>query len=298
MKSVLLAGGSGLIGTALKQYLSTKGYEVSILTRNKTLSNSQGYILWEPKKAFIDPKALKYPIVVNLAGANVSQGRWIKSRKEVLYNSRISTTEFLFQSLKSSDIKVYIGASAIGFYGDRYAEPVDEQSENGDDFLAKLTLDWEEAHKSFYSLTPNVKIARIGIVLSHSDGALPKMALPFKFGVGAYFGSGKQYYSWIHIEDICRAFQFMIEHKNEQSIFNLVSPNPVTAKDFNISIRAAKNQFAVVHSIPTSIVRSIFGEQASILLNSTKVQPAQLLMGEFDFKHPDLTEALKNLWSN
>lgn len=296
MKSILIAGGSGLIGSALSQHLSANGYNVYVLTRNKSLTKIPKFLFWDPKGGIIDPRALEIPVVINLAGANVSTGRWTKKRKQILRDSRIKTTAFLSQSLKPANLDLYIGASAIGYYGNSDSNNFYENSDCGNDFLAILSSDWEGAHKSFLAVTPNVKIARIGIVLSPSGGALPKMSLPFNFGLGPYFGSGKQYYSWIHIADVCHAIQFLIERKTNHSVFNLVSPNPLTAKEFNVSIKSAKKKFAFIHSIPSPFVKLIFGEQASILLNSTRVQPAALLKNGFHFSHPELVEALRSLW--
>jgi len=288
---VLIAGSSGLIGTALKRRLLEKGDEAVALVRDKT---EEG-VYWDPAQKEINLESLEgFEAVVNLAGENIAEGRWTEAKKKKIRDSRVESTRFLTGSLEklSHPPKVLVNASAIGFYGDRGAEKLVEESPPGSGFLSKVCCDWEAQAKRAPVRSATL---RIGVVLSNKGGALKRMLLPFKLGLGGVIGSGKQYMSWIVLEDLVEALLFAIRNPEVNGAVNAVSPSPVTNRQFTKALGKVLGR-PTFFPMPAFAVKLIFGEMGEeLLLGSSRVLPKQLEALGFKFRHPHIEEALRSI---
>ncbi len=295
---VLIVGGSGLIGNRLTELLKQEGFEVSWMSRSK--SNRKGVIsyYWNPEKKEIDDIAVRNAdYIINLAGAGIADKLWSKSRKKLIINSRILPNELLIDTLKNSNnkLKGYFSASAIGFYGDRGNQILNEFEQLGKGFLAESTIAWENSIIKARSINVRWAAFRIGIVLSKSGGALPKLLTPFLFRIGGYFGSGKQWYSWIHIDDVCRVFIEAIQNENINGFYNATAPNPLTNLELTKAIGKEKGGFFLFLPIPAFLLKLFMGEMSSVILNSTRVSCEKIIETGFKFKFPEITEALHDV---
>lgn len=298
-KTILIAGGSGLIGTFLQKNLIGAGHQVRILSRDRLLARNQDVYHWNPRNNEFDPDSLAgVEVVINLVGANVADGRWTESRKKDLWESRIMPSEFLLRQIRSSGRKIecYVGASATGIYGDRGDEILNEESATGDHhFLVDLALAWEKAHQSFTEVASRVISLRIGVVLSEQGGALPKLKFSTIFGIGGYLSSGRQYMPWIHIEDLTRVFEYIIQDRAFRGPVNAAAPHPVTNFDFIRILSKERWGFAWLIPVPEFLLRWVLGEMADVLLYSQRVIPDKLLKLNFTFKYQQLSDALSHL---
>ncbi|MDB5263925.1 MAG: epimerase, partial [Adhaeribacter sp.] len=232
---ILITGGTGLIGSRLSEMLIDQGYEVAHLSRQTNPHAHYKTFKWDLEQGSIDDSVLGYAdYIIHLAGANVADGKWTSQRKKEILDSRLKATNLLWQCLNKTPhhVKAFISASAIGIYGDTGDRLVTEESNYGNDFLASVTKLWETAAWRIHELNIRTCIFRIGVVLSDKGGALPQMARPVKLLAGAPLGSGRQYLSWVHIDDLCHLFIQAIEDTRYQGVFNAVAPNPVTNKEF------------------------------------------------------------------
>lgn len=299
MKKIVIAGGTGMIGNHLTKMLVNSGYEVSILTRNPSKYQESEFV----KYAALNTNDLAGTIkqlegvysVVNLSGAGVADKKWTNEYKKEIYDSRINITSHLIYAVNAAEKppQSFISASAIGIYGNRADEKLNEKSQVSDTFLAKVCVDWEYEADKCRVETRLVK-ARIGVVLAMEGGALPQMLTPFKFFAGGAIGSGKQWLSWIHIEDICRLFLFCIENNEASGVFNFVAPNPVTMNDFAKELGRVISRPSFF-KVPEFVLRIILGESADIVLASQRIYPTASEHSGFIFKHYELNSALKNL---
>ncbi|MBK8380685.1 MAG: TIGR01777 family protein [Ignavibacteria bacterium] len=306
-KKILITGGTGLIGRKIVNELCIQGAFVKILTRNVKkarvlFSNSYALEFLDSKK-YDDPLILKSVIeetdaVINLAGMNVGDRRWNEAFKEEIYSSRINTTKLLVDSIKLSQNKPdsFISASGVGVYGDKKDERINEDSLTGNDFLADVCVDWENEALKAADLGVRVVILRTGIVLDKKDGALPELIMPFKFYIGAYQGNGRQWFSWIHIDDIVQIYLLALENTKIEGIINAVSPDPVTNKSFIKSVSEFKKTLFQI-PVPGFIMKIVAGEFAWNLLTGQKVFPDKLVKVGYNFKFPDLNSALSDLFS-
>ncbi|PKF60752.1 TIGR01777 family protein [Psychromonas sp. psych-6C06] len=286
---ILIIGSSGLIGSALVPYLEKQGYEVGRLLRHK--QDHQPY--WMISPLCFHLKQFSHPdIIINLAGENIADGRWNEKRKQQLIRSRIETTQLITEQFKNNPPSLFINASAIGFYGERGSQPLDETSKVGEDFVSQLAEQWEASCSAIESSDTRLVKIRTGIVLSKAGGALPKMLPAFKFGLGGKIGSGEQYMSWIDINDFCHAIQFIIQHETLTGPINLVSPNPVDNQTFS---KALSKQLSrpCLFPLPAFMVNILFGEMGKeLLLASTRVKPQKLLQAGFQFEYERLQDSL------
>lgn len=292
---ILVSGGTGFIGSALTSHLFQKGHSVSILTRS--VGRKPGSeIQWNPVHGQIDEKSLEgFDAVVHLAGENIAAGRWTNGQKERIRESRVKGTRLLGQALsrRSRPPKVFLTASAIGYYGDRGSDVLTEESSNGKDFLAQVCLEWEEAARQACQRGIRVVHSRMGIVLGPNGGALSKMLLPFKLGIGGRLGSGRQYMSWVALEDVARAILFALENAALEGPFNMTAPEPVTNIEFTKTLARVLHRPAILPA-PVVGLRLILGEMAdALLLSSARVRPQKLLNAGYIFRHPSLEETLK-----
>lgn len=296
---ILITGSTGLVGTALTQDLQRAGHTVCRLVRPGTAPNaSQGFdVNWNPATGELGGAAVGADAVVNLAGASIADKRWTPQRKHLLRSSRIDTTRALVQALAKMSARpsVLISASATGIYGNRGGVTLTEASEPGTDFLSEIAREWESEALKAEVLGIRVVRARFGIILSKQGGALPQMMRPFQFFVGGKIGPGKQWMSWITLDDVVAILRLALENANLSGPLNVVSPQPVTNADFTKILAAALHRPALFPA-PAFALRLLLGELAdALLLSSQRVLPAQLLKLNHQFLHPDLAAALATI---
>jgi len=299
---ILITGSTGLVGTALTQDLQRAGNTVCRLVRPGTstqaIGNSQGFdVNWNPATGELGGAAVGADAVVNLAGASIAEKRWTPQRKQLLRSSRIDTTRALVQALAkmSARPRVLISASATGIYGNCGDETLTEASQPGDDFLSEIAKEWESEALKAEVLGIRVVRARLGVILSKQGGALPQMMRPFQFGVGGKIGSGKQWMSWITLDDVVAILRLALENANITGPLNVVSPQPVTNAEFTRVLAATLHRPALFPA-PAFALRLLLGEMAdALLLSSQRVQPAQLQKLNYQFTHPDLAAALATI---
>ena len=298
-KNILITGGTGLIGRHLTELLEGKGHIVRHLSRTRRGENKEKTYIWDIHKSFIEDGALENAnIVIHLAGAGVGDARWTSSRKREILESRVRSTRLLGQKLKerASPLDAFICASAIGIYGSDLSEDwKTEETSHGKDFLAQVTEAWEAEAQEVGKWVTRLTLLRIGVVLSKLGGALPKLAKPIKLGVGAVLGSGKQYMSWIHMEDLCGIFEHIVRDKTMVGPYNAVAPQPVTNKEMTQAAAKILNRSLVLPAVPGFALRLMLGEMSEIVLNGSRVSSKKIAKAGYEFKFPQLTSALKDL---
>ena len=300
---VLITGGTGLIGTRLAEMLIDSGYEVALLSREPAKSSHFRSFRWEPRTQMIDEAAVPYAdFIVNLAGASVSDGKWTDERKRDIMASRLGGLALLHRELAKPGhhVRAFISASAIGLYGDAGAKLVNEKTPPAvptHDFLADVSHQWELAAAPIAALGIRTIIPRIGIVLSTEGGALPQIARPVKLGAGAALGSGKQYMSWIHLDDLCRLFIAMLDDESWNGTYNAVAPNPVTNQQFTETLAQVLHRPLLLPKVPAFGLKLAMGEMSDIVLASQNVSGQKVLAQGFEFEYPELRGALKALYA-
>lgn len=292
-KSVAVTGATGLVGSALVESFQHDGTRVIRMSRRPGPET----VVWDPDRELADPTPLEgVPVVVHLAGENIGGKRWSKEQKLKLRDSRVEGTRNLVRSLGrlKSPPQVLICASAIGFYGDRGDELLDESSPAGAGFLPELCQEWEAAADTSSSLGTRVVKARFGVILSKDGGALQKMLLPFKLGAGGRIGSGRQYWSWVALPDVVAAIRFAIDTPSLAGPINVVAPQPVTNAEFTRTFAKVIHRPAVF-PMPAAAAKLVLGEMAeSLLLASARVVPRRLESCQFEFQFGDLESALRD----
>lgn len=291
---VAITGSTGLIGTALAQDLHASGADVIRLVRRDPGSEQE--LRWDPAApgAGLSPGALDgVDAVVHLSGAPVAGGRWTPARKQELRTSRIDSTGAIIHAMLAAakPPPVLIAGSAVGWYGDTGDRAVDETAPNGSGFLAMLVRDWEAATAPASAAGIRVANLRSGIVLSNRGGMLPRLMLPFRLGLGARFGDGRQYISWITLTDHIRAVRFLLGRSDLSGPVNLTSPEPATNSELTRALAANLNRPAVL-TVPAAVLRLALGEVATELLGSCRALPARLEEGGFAFQYPAIGPAL------
>lgn len=292
----LITGASGLIGKELQKSFRANGYELLLASRKE--STDPLHVQWSIEEGFAKQEAIEgVDIVVHLAGENVSGGlRWTEEKKKAIRDSRVLGTRNVVDAISKvkHKPKVFIASSAIGFYGERGDEEVTESSAAGDDFLSSVCKEWEAESRRAEDAGIRTVLLRTGIVLSKDGGALATMLLPFKMGVGGVVGSGKQWMSWISLDDEIAIINFAIENENIRGALNAVSPNPVTNHEFTKTLGDVLYRPTIL-PLPEFAVSMIFGEMGdALLLASTKVIPKRLEDAGFEFKYPDLKPAIEH----
>jgi uncharacterized protein (TIGR01777 family) len=290
----LITGASGLLGKELQKSFRANGYELLLASRKP--ATDPLHIQWSIEDGFADLAKLEgIDIVVHLAGENVSGLRWTDEKKKAIRDSRVLGTRNVVDAISKLERKpkVFIASSAIGFYGERGDEEVTESSAAGDNFLAGVCKEWEAESRRAEDAGIRTVLLRTGIVLSKDGGALSTMLLPFKLGVGGVVGSGKQWMSWISLEDEIAIINYAIENENIRGAVNAVAPNPVTNEVFTKTLGEVLYRPTIL-PLPEFAVSMIFGEMGdALLLASTKVIPKRLLDAGFEFKHPELKSAIE-----
>ncbi|GEO06418.1 NAD-dependent epimerase [Adhaeribacter aerolatus] len=297
---ILITGGTGLIGSRLSELLIDQGYEVAHLSRQANPHARYKTFRWDIQNQFIDDNVLGYAdYIVNLAGTSVAEGKWTPQRKKEILESRVQGTQLLRTCLSKTKhhVKAFISASAVGIYGDTHDRLVTEESAYGDDFLANVTKQWEAAAWQIHELNIRTCILRIGVVLSDKGGALPQMARPVKLMAGAPLGSGKQYMSWIHIDDLCRLFIQAIENTSYQGVFNAVAPNPVTNKEFTQALADVMHRPLTGLKVPAFGLKMVLGEMSEVVLEGQRVSCDKLTKQGFTFEYNTIHEALESFYT-
>ena len=296
---ILIAGSTGLVGTALVSALAKEGHTVCRLVRPQSVVVGEakaGFdVAWNPDTGELGGAAVGADAVVNLAGASIAGGRWTTERKALLRASRIDTTRALVGALAKMNARpsALVSASAIGIYGDRGDEVLTEESKTGTDFLAGLAREWEAEALKAEALGIRVVLARFGIILARDGGALAKMMLPFKVGVGGRLGSGQQWMSWVTLEDVVEILRMAIEKNSVRGAVNVVSPQPVRNAEFTKTLAKAMRRPALFPA-PGFALRLALGEMAdALLLSSQRVMPKGLEMAGYRFLQPKLPAALR-----
>jgi len=296
--NILITGGSGLVGNALTETLLHKGHIVSWLSRTENLSKPVKQYRWDIEQNYIDEKAFEnVDTIVHLAGAGIADKRWTASRKRVIRDSRIKSLELITKTITEKDLPVknLISASAIGIYGDRGEELLFEDSSPEKNWLAKVCIDWEGAVDPLTEWGLRTAIVRIGLVLSNKAGALPKLLGPIKKSINPTLGSGEQYYSWIHIDDLTGIFIKIIEDHKLIGTYNAVAPNPATYNTLVKQLEEILNKKTFSPKVPGLFMKLGLGQMARIVLDSAKVSSKKIIEKGYQFKFDKLNPALKDL---
>lgn len=301
MSRILIAGGSGLIGRQVTKELLSKGHDVLHLSRSPKSNAEVPTYKWDIENQIIDPDALvNIDYVVNLAGAGIADKKWTDSRKKLIIESRVKGNLFFKKMIeeKKLSIKKFISGTAIGYYGERGAEILTENSNPGNTgFLAECCIQWEDSVNTIATTGVPIAILRIGIVLSTKGGALEKMLGPAKFGMGSYFGDGSQIYSWIHIEDISRALVWIVETDTSNGVYNGTAPYPISNKEFMQELMDVKGGFGFLSPVPGFVLNLMLGEMKAVVLTGSHVIPQRLQEEGFEFKFETIDSSLKDLLS-
>jgi len=289
---ILISGASGLIGSALVPYLESQGHSIVRLVRNR----SKEGVFWDPPNGIIElPSDSNIDAVVNLSGENIANGRWSKKRKEKILSSRTDSTLLLARTVVglNPQPKAFLSASGTGYYGNSRDVIVNEDSQEGDGFLADVSWDWETSVLPVQEAGIRVVYLRISPVLSSKGGMLRRLLPLFRYGLGAALGSGKQYMSWIAIDDLIRAVEHIIRDDSLSGPVNMCAPNPVTNREFTKALNRVLKR-PTLFCIPAFVLKAIFGEMADEeLLFSTRAVPQRLTDSGFEFKYPEIEEALR-----
>ncbi len=304
---IIIAGGTGLIGRALIDWLAPAGHEIIVLSRHPEgarLPQAALPALWDGISVGDWARLVDgADVVVNLAGENIAgtgaiPARWTKARKRRILESRVNATNALVSAMAQAQTrpKVLVQGSAVGYYGGRNDDAVlDESAPPGDDFLADVVARWEAASKPVEEMGVRLAIARTGLVLSATGGSLPRTLTPFKFFLGGPLGNGRQWWPWIHIRDEVRALAFLMMEERASGPFNLTAPNPVTNREFALILGKVMGRPAFL-SAPAFALRAGLGEMADLLLKGQRAVPKRLLELGFQFEFPDLEPALRDLF--
>ena len=318
METVMITGGTGLIGKALSSALLKAGYHVIILTRDhrppsikvndEVLPPAEPvpalrYVGWDLQKGEIDQDALaQADSIIHLAGAGIADKRWTKKRKDEIRNSRVKGGELLSNALKNNPnkVKTIVSASAIGWYGSDPVipnpRPFTEEFPPSDDFLGKACAAWEDSLKPIEALGKRVVRLRTGVVFSKDGGAIPKFLFPLKFGIASILGSGRQVVSWIHIDDLVRLYIHALKDVSLSGSYNAVAPFPVSNKTLILHLaKRKKGNFFIPMYVPAFLIKLLYGELSTEVLKSTTVSDRKIKDAGFVFKYPSITGALEKI---
>jgi uncharacterized protein (TIGR01777 family) len=302
-KRIIITGATGFIGKVLSKQLVEAGYDVVALSRNsdegrKSLGNQMKVVEWDGKSAEGWGNCVEGAYgIINLAGENIGAGRWTKRKKERILESRLNAGIAVVEAVEQAENKpkVVIQASGIGYYGNRRDELLGESSSSGAGFLSFVAEQWENSTKRVEPFGVRHVIIRTGVVLGDGGGFLSRVLLPFRLFVGGRLGSGKQWISWIHIDDETRAIRFLMERQDLEGLFNLTAPDPVTSKHF-FSILGSTMKRPSWLPIPSFVLRLILGEMArELILSGQRALPKRLLESGYEFQYPDVALALQEI---
>ncbi len=296
---VFITGGTGFLGAALTEALLAEGHSVTILSRsakNRALKPGLAFCEGNPAKAGDWQKEVaKHDAVINLAGASIFQ-TWNDKNKEAIRSSRVLTTRNLVDAIGQAGKKLtLLSGSAVGYYGFRGDEELDENSPPGDDFLAGVCRDWEAEAKRAEDFGARVVLCRVGVILGHDGGALSKMLGVFKWGVGSPLGSGSQWFSWVALHDLVNIFLYLLNNNDVSGPVNCTAPHPVTNREMTQALGRALHRPTILPSVPAFVIRGMFGEFGNVFVKGQKVLPKKLLAKGFVFEFPHIEATLTQL---
>lgn len=297
MKTILITGGTGLIGQALTQLLQKEGFAVTYLSRKRSNGKPKSFY-WNVATQEIDDDAITgADYIIHLAGANVAGHRWTKKYKQEIRESREQGAALIYSALERNPNKVQavISASAIGYYGERGDEWLDENKAPGKDFLGTTCLQWESSVQKISTLNKRVVLLRTGIVLSNEGGALPPLVRPLYFGIAPIFGNGHQYYPWIHIDDVCRIYLHAVLNESMSGAYNTTAPEPEQYIDLMNQLASTLGKWKVNVPVPMPVLQLALGDFVKTLSMSTRCSAEKILATGFEFRYPQLKSALMNL---
>ena len=299
METVLITGGTGLVGKPLCSALTSLGYSVHLLSRKPVNNPKYATYFWDPESKQLDQEVIdEADYIIHLAGENIGAKRWTATRKQQVLDSRVQSGELLFQKIQASkgQLKAFISASAIGYYGAVTSENIfSEQDSAGDDFLGSTCHAWEQVSRAISSEGIRTVTLRMGVVLAANGGALPKMIFPVKYGFGSALGSGDQYMSWIHMQDIIAIIIKALQERAMSGIYNAVSPQGISNRVFMKTLAAVLRKPFIMPAVPSFVIRSLIGEMSDMILKGSRVSGQKLIHSGYTFLFPEIEGALKNI---
>ncbi|OJW13818.1 TIGR01777 family oxidoreductase [Mucilaginibacter sp. 44-25] len=299
-KNILITGGSGLLGKQLTHELLNKGYNVSHLSRKPNPNNTRvKTFVWDVNKGEIDPACIDgVDTIIHLAGAGIADKRWTDKRKKEITDSRTKSITLVYSLLRDNPhrVKAVISASGINYYGDCGDRILNEDTPPANDFIGNCCVDWENAVDQGTEFGLRIVKFRTGVVLDKKGGALPKLAIPVKLGIGSALGNGKQWVPWIHTRDVIGMYIFALENERLAGVFNMVSPLPVTNLQLTRSVAAQLKRPLWAPKVPAFLIKLLFGEMASLVLGSVRASALKIENEGYQFKYADIGSALKEIY--
>jgi len=301
-ETVLITGGSGLVGRYLTSLLLSEGYTVSHLSRNHNFTGRVRVFRWNPEKQIVDPVIFNgVDYLVHLAGANIGEKRWTAERKKEIVDSRVASAGLIHEVISKSGtrLKGYISASAIGYYGLKSSDKIfGEDDPPGEDFLGNTCRQWEKSADLFKNTAGRIVKIRTGVVLERSDSALARILKPTSAGLFPILGNGKQIMPWIHIEDLCNIYLKTIRDSGMEGVYNAVSPQHTTHLEFMRTLAHVKKRPFFHPPVPSVILKIALGEMSTVVLNGNRISSQKIISAGYTFLFPDLEMALKNILSS
>lgn len=299
MLTILISGGTGLVGKHLSEKLKEKGYRVAVLSRTSKEDSDIPAFAWDIEKKQIDKEAIETAdCIIHLAGAAIAEKRWTAQRKQLIIDSRVKSGQLIFDKVKENKnkVKIFISASAIGYYGAITTDKIfTEADAPANDFLGETCKQWEGVADRFEELGIRTVKIRTGIVLSKQGGALEKMITTVKMGIGSPLGSGKQYMPWIHIDDLCGIYIKAIEDSQMKGVYNAVAPDHKTNMDYVKILARLLKKPLWFPNVPSIAIKIIFGSMSAIILKGSRVSSEKIRAAGYNFLFPDLESALTDL---
>ena len=300
MKTILVTGGSGMIGRRLTEILIEKGYDVIWLSRERHVNGEIPRYRWNYLKNEIDREALeRADVIIHLAGSNLGEEAWTRRKKQEIVESRVQSSKLLLETIKTMSKKpeAFISASAVGFYGMHTSDKIytEEDQPAKNDFLSRTCKKWESVAFGFQEeLNLRTVVLRTAFVVSNKSAGFKKMMLSTRFGLGAPLGSGRQYMPWIHLDDLCMIYLKAVEEKGMQGIFNAVSPESTTNADFMKTVAKEMKRPFFFPRIPAFVLRLVMGEAAGVILEGSRVSPQKIVDNCYQFLYPTAAKAIRN----
>ncbi len=298
-KKILITGGTGTVGKHLSHLLTVKGHKVVLLSRDPKAGSVYKMFKWDIQKQEIDPSCIEgVDTIIHLAGAGIADERWTDERKQILINSRTDSIALIYKLLKenSHQVKSVVSASAAGYYSNRGDDLMHEKNKPASDFLAHCCVEWENAVDEGISLGLRVVKFRTGVILDKESGALEKIAQPVKYGVGAPLGSGKQWVSWIHLQDVSDMYVYGIDNESLSGAYNMCSPYPVTNSSLTKAIAKQLRKPLWLPKVPAFALKLALGEMSAVVLGSTKMSTQKVEETGFSFTFPEINKALQDIY--
>ncbi len=303
IKTILITGGTGLVGKQLVSLLLSKGYKIHLLARGRSKSANPRLRIfkWEVYKRQIDPECIiGVDAVIHLAGEEIASKRWTDDRKAQIIESRTESIRLIYKLLSENRNQVahVVSASAVGYYGSRGDDILTEESLPSKDFLAETCIEWEDAVDEGYKLGLRIIKLRSGIILAAEGGFLKQMEKPLRLGLGIILSRGSQWISWIHIQDALDMYIFALENEQINGVYNMNAPTPVTNDQITHAIASAIKKYPIYFHLPGNLLKLALGEMSILALGSTKASSAKIIRAGFNFRYPDIEAALKEIYSN